>query len=329
VFYKIVNGTHLIAAVYVDDKMIFSKSLKLINQLKKQLEAEYKLTDLGEAHWILGMEIIRDRKKKTIELSQQQYVETILERFGMQDARPVATPMDPNTRLVKRESAEVDVKPYQSVLGALMYMMLATRPDLAFAVGTLSKHSATPGDEHWNTLKRAYRYLRKTSNKRLTFRGNGETSLCSFVDADWASDTNDRCSIMGHVFLMAGGAVSWQSKKQDSVALSSTEAEYMAAASATKEAIWINTFLDELQFPQLQKTLLLIDNQSAIALAKNAVFHSRTKHIAIHYHFIREKVDAGEIELEYVSTNTQIADVLTKPLGREKHERFVEGMGVS
>lgn len=122
--------------------------------------------------------------------------------------------------------------------------------------------------------------------------------------------------------------MSWQLKKQDSVALSSTEAEYMAAASATKEAIWINTLLDEFKFPQPQRTLLLIDNQSTISLAKNAVFHSQTKHIAIRYHFIREIVEKGEIELKYVPTNWQVADVLTKALSREKHEQFIEGMGM-
>jgi hypothetical protein len=209
-----------------------------------------------------------------------------------------------------------------------MYAMLATRPDLAFAVGVLSKHSATPGEEHWSALKRAYRYLRKTSDERLTFRGNGEINPRGFVDADWASDNNDRRSITGQVFLMAGGAVSWQSKKQDSVALSSTEAEYMAASSATREALWISTFLNELTIIPIQPISLLIDNQSAISLAKNAVFHSRTKHIAIRYHFIRERVESGEVKLEYVPTNLQVADVLTKPLGREKHERFVEGMGL-
>jgi len=155
-----------------------------------------------------------------------------------------------------------------------------------------------------------------------------DINLLGYVDADWASDTNDQRSITGHVFIMAGGAVSWSSKKQDSVALSSMEAEYMAATSATKEAIWITTFLNELKLFPVPKIKILVDNQSAISLAKNAVFHSHTKHIAICYHFIRKKVDAGEIELEYIPMNAQVADVLMKPLGREKHNYFVEGMGV-
>jgi hypothetical protein len=275
------------------------------------------------------MEIIRDRDKRTIELSQKCYIESILERFEMDSSRPVVTPMDPNVKLIKVQEAEVDIRTYQSALGALMYAMLATRPDLAYSVGALSKHASAPGETHWTALKRVYRYLRGTVNTRLTYRGGSETHPLAYVDADWASDTNDRRSITGYVFLMSSGAVSWSSKKQTSVALSSTEAEYMAAAAATKEAIWLKTFISELNFSETHPITLHIDNQSAILLAKNSMFHERTKHIAIRYHFIREKLEEGEISVEYVPTNEQVADVLTKPLAREKHGRFVEGMGLS
>ena len=166
-------------------------------------------------------------------------------------------------------------------------------------------------------------------NKRLTFKGNGEITMHGFVDADWASNSHDQRSITRQVFLMGGGTVSWQSKKQDSVALSSTEAEYMAVSSATREALCISTFLNELTIIPNQSIPLLIDNQSAISLAKNAVFHSLTKHIAIRYHFIHKRVESGEIKLEYIPTNLQVANVLMKPLGREKHEQFIEGMGLS
>jgi hypothetical protein len=329
VFYKVENGVLIVVAVYVDDKLMLSKDQSIIDRLKVQLAAEYELTDLGEARWILGMEIIRDRDKRTIELSQRRYVESILNRFDMGTSRPVTTPMDPNIKLAKLTEPEVDVKLYQSALGALMYAMLATRPDLAFSVGALSKHAATPGQAHWAALKRVYRYLRGTVNARLTYQGDlDSTHPFAYVDADWASDPTDRRSITGYVFMISGGAISWSSKKQTSVALSSTEAEYMAAAAAAKEAIWLRTFLKELDMLSTQPTTLLIDNQSAMALAKNAVFHNRTKHIAIRYHFIREKLDDGELAAEYVPTNNQVADVLTKPLAREKHTRFTEGMGV-
>jgi hypothetical protein len=159
VFYKVEDGVLIVVAVYVDDKLMLSKDQKAIDKLKKQLSREYEMTDLGEAHWILGMEIIRDRDKKTIELSQHQYIQSILERYDMANSRSVVTPIDPNVKLIKLDEPETDVKEYQSALGALMYAMLATRPDLAFAVGALSKHAATPGHAHVTALKRVYRIL--------------------------------------------------------------------------------------------------------------------------------------------------------------------------
>ena len=319
----------IIVAVYIDDKLILSKSLDAINHLKGQLLQEYELMDLGEVHWILGMEIIQDRERWTIELSQCRYIETILERFGMENGRAVKTPMEPNLKLVKLKAPEVDVKLYQSRLSALMYVMLATCPDLAFAVGALSKHAATPGEAHWAALKRVYRYLCGTTDTHLIYSGATKPNILGYVDVDWAGDINDRQSISGYVFIISGGAVSWSLKKQTSVALSSTEAEYMAAAAATKEALWLHSLAQELSLSSFQEpTTLLIDNQSAMALAKNAVFHDRTKHIAIQHHFICEKIDDEEITLQYIPTNEQVADVLTKPLMWEKHNRFIEGMGV-
>ena len=328
VFYKIEDGVLIIVAVYVDDKMMLSKNKEKIEKLKKQLACEYDMTDLGEARWILGMEIIRDRDKRTIVLSQRQYIESILERYDMVNCHLVVTPIDTNIKLIKLSEVETDIKEYQSALRALMYAMLATRPDLAFAVGALSKHAATPGHAHVTALKRVYRYLRRTSDARLVFQGDTKDNLIGYIDVDWAADINDRRSITGYVFILAGAAISWSSKKQTSVALSSTEAEYMAAAAATKEAIWLHTLFNELNTLSSQPTTLLIDNQSAMALAKNAMFHDCMKHIAIRHHFIREKLDSGEVAVKYVPTTEQVADVLTKGLAREKHVRFSENMGM-
>jgi hypothetical protein len=328
VFYKFKNGTIIVVAIYVDDKMMLSKDKKMIDELKKCFAGEYELTNLGEACWILGMEIICDCNKCTITLSQCRYIESILECFEMALSHPVAMPMDPNMKPVKVNEAEVDVKTYQSALGALMYTMLATCPDIAFAVGTLSKFAATPGQTHWTALKRVYQYLCSTVNKCLTYQGDPDTDLHAFIDADWASDINDQHSITGYAFLISGGAVSWSPKKQSMVALSSTKAEYMAAAAATKEAVWLRTLLGEFNLSKTHMITLHIDNQSAILLASNSMFHECTKHIAIWYHFIQEKLEEGQISAEYVPTNEQIADVLTKALAREKHRWFIEGMGV-
>ena len=257
------------------------------------------MTDLGEARWILGMEIIRDRGKRTLKLSQRQYVTGILTRFGFENARPASTPMAANQKLTKSSAPEMDAKRYQSALGSLMYAMLGTRPDFAYAVGALSRHAANPTPEHWSAVARVYKYLRGTTDMRLVYRGTTrDEELFAYVDADYASDPSDRVSITGHAFMIAGGAVSWQSKKQTSTAMSSTEAEYMGLASAAKEAVWLRALLEEIEQGARGPTLLLEDNQSAIALARNAEFHERTKHIGVRYHFIREKIESEEADFD-------------------------------
>ncbi|GBE82734.1 hypothetical protein SCP_0411190 [Sparassis crispa] len=331
VFYKNDDGILLIIAIYVDDMLILSDNLTAVTTLKEDLKSRFEMTDLGEARWLLGMEIARDRPRRVLELSQHQYVEKCLAQHGMADCCPVSTPMAQNQKLVKLSEAEIDPKPYQSVLGSLMYAMIGTRPDLAFTMGALSQHAATPGKEHWIALMRVYRYLRGTADKKLVYCGTTKEKepLLGYVDADWAVNINDCRLVTGFVFLISEGAVSWSSKRQHSTAQSSTEAEYMAGAHGTKEAVWLRAFLSEIGQVQKGPTPLLIDNQSTIALSKNAAFHEHTKHIAVRYHFICEKYDSGEIKPEYVPTGNQVADVLTKGLPREKHEKFSAGMGLA
>ena len=339
VFYKRnESGELIIVAVYVDDMLIFGKGKDVIKRVKHELGVPYEMTDLGEAHWILGMEVLNDQARRTITLSQRRFIEDILETQGMSNCRPVSTPMAANQKLPKLDAPEVDEKAYQSALGSLMYVMLGTRPDIAFAVGALSKHAACPGKEHWNALMRVYKYLRGTTDRPLVYDGSPSCpnggALLGYTDADWASDINDRRSVSGYTFLLSNAAVSWQSKKQASVAQSSTEAEYIALAAATKEALWIRTFLSEIYGTTYDAvggtgTLLLADNQSAMALAKNSTFHDRTKHIAVRHHFIRDEIEEQRIRVEYIPTGDQVADVLTKALPREKHEKFSAGLGLA
>jgi hypothetical protein len=294
------------------------KDIKVINQDKEMLKKTYQMSDLGEITWILGMHVTRDREAGWIALSQERYINDVLERFGKANVRPISTPTLPNEHLIKLNSPETDVKSYQSAIGALMYLMLGTRPDMAYTVATLGRHAANPGDEHIRALDRAFRYLRATSDRHLVFqRGvQGGTRLHGYVDADWASDVNDRKSTSGFVFMLAGGAISWSSKKQPSVALLSTEAEYIAGAHAAKEAVWLTKLVREIWKDQVidAPITLYIDNQSAIAIAKNPEFHDRTKHIEVRHHFLCQQVDSNAIILKYISTNEQLADVLTKGL---------------
>jgi hypothetical protein len=319
-----------IIALYVDDITMVATTLASINRDKEALNRAYEMTDLGELSWILGMRVSRNRNEGWIAISQIKYSQEILERFGKSDVRPISTPSLANEHLKKLKVAEFEAKPYQSALGALMYPMLGTRPDLAYAVAALGRHAATPGNDHQRALDRVFRYLRATADRHLVFqRGTpGGSTLQGFVDADWASDINDRKSTSGFVFTFGGAAISWSSKKQSSTALSSSEAEYIAAAHAAKEAVWLRRLLTNLGIDISSPTTLYIDNQSAIAIARNPEFHDRTKHIEIRHHFLRQLVDNKEIAPLYLPTGEQIADALTKGLSREKHEKFANAMGL-
>ena len=330
VFIRVKGDILSILALYVDDITMACNNLQVIQEDKETLKKHYQMTDLGEITWILGMHITRDRRAGWIALSQEKYALELLDRFGKSDARPISTPTLANEHLVKVDSPEVDTQAYQRAVGALMYLMLGTRPDLAYTVAALGRHSACPGIEHQRALDCAFRYIRATSDWKLVYQRDNPngTTLKGFVDADWASDVNDRKSTSGFVFMLAGGAISWGSKKQSAVALSSTEAEYIAAAHAAKEVVWLRRLLLELKQKVEGPTILAMDNQSAITIARNPEFHDHSKHIEIRHHFLRQKIEEGELGLEYTPTGDQVADILTKGLVREKHDRFAEAMGV-
>ena len=199
-----------------------------------------------------------------------------------------------------------------------MYAMICTRPDIAQAVAVVSRFMADPGKEHWNVVKRILRYIKGTSNVALCF-GGSEFIVNGYVDSDFAGDLDKRKSTTGYVFTLAGGAVSWLSKLQTVVALSTTEAEYMAATQACKEAIWIQRLIEELGHKQ-QKISVYCDSQSALHIARNPAFHSRTKHIGVQYHFVREVVEEGSVDMQKIHTKDNLADAMTKPINTEKFE---------
>jgi len=320
-----------IIALYVDDfKLVGPPDSDDVRKDKETLKKKYHMTDLGEISWILGIHVTRDCEEGWIVLSQQKYLEEVLEHFDKANVRPISTPSLPNHHLVRLPSPEVDAKHFQRALGALMYLMLGTRPDIAYTVTALGRHAANPGIKHQHTLDRLFRYLHGSSDYKLVYRRGvpGGNTILGYVDANWGSDVNDRKSTSGYAFTLSGGAISWSSKKQSAVALSSTEAEYIAGMHAAKEAIWLGRLFVGLQQPSSFPIPLLIDNQLAIAIAKNPEFHDRTKHIDIRYHFLRHKVESGDITLDYVPTNNQSADVLTKGLAREKHEKFSKELGL-
>jgi hypothetical protein len=330
----------LLVLVYVDDMALAGKTVATIKAFKTSLGNIFEITDLGELEHILGIQVERDRKARTITLNQTAYIEDLLYRHRLRDCAPVSTPLAVKDRLSTEQSPSTPAEQteyneyanglvYAECLGGVLYAT-QTRPDIQHAVGVCAQFSANPGRAHLEALKRIFRYLKGTARYGLTLgRKDGQLDLIGWTDSDWAQDPDTRRSLGGFVFDIAGGSVSWSSKKQPTVALSTVEAEYMAASNATKEAIWLRVLLEDLGFPQMTATTIHADNQGCIALSKNPVAHSRAKHIDIRHHFIRERIARREIDLQFCPTTQMIADIFTKQLPREAFEKFRTALGVA
>ena len=334
VFYAQISAGLVVLAIHVDDCTITGNTQALLDTFKVKINARYTMTDLGPISWLLGIGVTRNRKNRTITLSQQSYIESILARFNLTDAKPLSIPMDPNISFSKDdcpttpdEVARMRRVPYREAIGSLMYASVGTRPDISFAVSTLSQFLDNPGQAHWEAVKRVFCYLLGTKDWGLTY-GGGKEGLEGFTDADGASQEHRR-AISGHAFLIDGGAVSWSSRKQELVKLSTAEAEYVAATHAAKEGIWLRNFIGEVFTPFTDPTILHCDNQSAVAIATNGNFHARTKHIDIRYHFIRFVIENGSLTLVYCPTDDMTADILTKALPSSKAKHFAASLGLS
>ncbi|CAH9131081.1 unnamed protein product [Cuscuta epithymum] len=330
---KFPDGKFIILLLYVDDMLIVGQDVSLINNLKQDLSKFFYMKDLGPAQQILGMKIVRDRKARKLFLSQEEYVERVIKRFNMDNAKPVGTPLANHFKLSKescpsseKEKEMMKAVPYSSVVGSLMYAMVCTRPDIAHAVGVVSRYLSNPGREHWEAVKWILRYLKGTSKLCLCY-GGAKPILEGYTDADMAGDLDSRKSTSSYIFTLAGGAVSWQSKLQRCVALSTTEAEYIAAVEAGKELKWLKRFLQELGFPQ-EEYIIHCDSQSAMDLSKNSMYHSRTKHIDVRYHWLREAIEEDELKLSKIHTNKNATDMLTKVVPHEKHKLCTSIIGM-
>eukprot|EP00249_Psilotum_nudum_P025147 c29390_g1_i1 orf=407-4477(+) len=319
------SGEHsLILLLYVDDLVISGSDYVRIDQLKSLLCAEFEMTDLGDLHYFLGMEIWRNQDH--IFLGQSKYCQKILTTFGMESCKSVTTPVEQGVKFSNEDSSEkVDATLYRKVIGMILYLS-NTRPDIAYAVSLLSSFSHCPRENHWKGCLRVLRYLKGTAHHGITYSSG--MIVQGFCDADWGGDSEVRRSTSGYLFTLGGGAVSWMSKKQPTIALSSTEAEYRAACQASCEAIWLRKLLSEFHMDQADPTMIHCDNQSCIAIVRNPVFHARSKHIEIHYHFVREKQLSKEIAMVYCPTADNVADVFTKALSREQLDYLLSKVGL-
>lgn len=309
-----------ILAICVDDGLIAAENegaiLPVIEHLRK--EFEIKFFDL---ECFLGLEVDQ-RDDGSIHVNQRAYAEKVLKRFGMTNCKTVATPAENAQNLGDFEPDDEADFPYREAVGSLMYLSVGTRPDISFAVGNVSRYMEKPSAVHVNAVKRILKYIQGTSDMGILFEGDKKLNFCGYSDADYAGDVKTRRSTSGYVFMFGKGIISWGSERQKSVALSTTESEYMAASHAIKELIWLKRLLAELSPVKMGLPTFFMDNQSAIRLVKNPEFHKRTKHIDVRYHFIREKFEDGMFDLKYVQTDEQLADVMTKALPKAKHQYF-------
>jgi hypothetical protein len=324
-YVKMKDGKQVIIIIYVDDLVLTGDHEECIGKTQECLKTEFEMTDLGILHYFLGIEVWQT--SVGIFMSQRKYATEILKTFGMMDSKSKSTPMESNCKLSQEDpSPMVDIRKYRQLVGSLIFLC-NTRPDICFAVGVVSRFSNKSKETHWKAALRVLKYIVGTLNYGIFYKPTTE-ELSGYCDSDWAGDGDSRKSVSGYCFSIGSGAVSWTSKKQPTVALSSTEAEYKAACIAACEVVWLRRILMDVAVPIRTPTVLRCDNQSCMAIAKNPVFHARTKHIEIQYHYVRELINDETVELEYCPTSENSADIFTKALGAEQLQHHLRRLGV-
>ena len=320
------DGSLLLVAVYVDDLLITGSQVEMINEFKRDMSSKFEMSDLGLLTYYLGIEVLQ--YDGGISLRQEGYAKKILEETNMIECNATQFPMDAGLVLSKsQEESSVEEKNYRRIIGCLRYL-LHTRPDLSYCVGVLSRYMHSPKESHLTALKQVLRYVKGTYAYGLDFKRAETATLIGYSDSSHNVDVDDGRSTTGHMFYLNDCLITWCSQKQKTVALSSCEAEFMAATEAAKQAIWLQELLAEITEKPCERVVVRIDNKSAIALTKNPVFHGRSKHIHKRYHFVRECIDNDQMEVEHVAGTLQKADILTKALGRIKFKEMRELIGV-
>ncbi|WJX38809.1 hypothetical protein P8452_26432 [Trifolium repens] len=324
-FVKQVKGKFMIAQIYVDDIIFGGMSNTMVQHFVQQMQSEFEMSLVGELTYFLGLQI--KQMEDTIFISQSKYARNIVRKFGMDNASHKRTPAPTHLKLTKDEQGVgVDQSLYRRMIGSLLYLT-ASRPDITFAVGVCARYQAEPKVSHLNQVKRILKYVNGTCDYGMMYSHCENSNLCGYCDADWAGSADDRKSTSGGCFFLGSNLISWFSKKQNCVALSTAEAEYIAAGSSCSQLVWMKQMLKEYDVEQDVITLYC-DNLSAINISKNHVQHSKTKHIDIRHHFIRDLVENKVVTLEHVGTKEQVADIFTKALDAVHFENLRGKLGI-
>ena len=325
-FLKRVHGNILIVSLYVDDIIFTGNNPQMCEDFKSSMQLEFDMTDLGRMRYFLGIEVIQS--DVGIFICQRRYAREMLAWLNMIECNSVRNPIVPGTTLSKdNEGTIVDATKFKQVVGSLMYLTV-TRPDLMFGVSLLSRYMATPKASHWAATKRIMRYVKGTIEYGILYQKEGKTEITDYSESNYVGDLDDRRSTSGAVFMIRSGAISWASKNQSVVSLSTTEAKYIAAAACACQCIWLHRILEHLGIKSKDATTILCDNNSTIQLSKNPIFHGRSKHIAVRFHFLRDLVNDHVVQLQYCNTHEQVADIMTKAVKLEQFEKLQLMLGV-
>ena len=322
--------------LYVDDMKLIGPNENELDRVSQQIAEHFQIKDLGHTKHYLGMKVDQDPEKGTIRLSQEAYIRQLLAQCKMENSTPVATPMDPGFLNADidgdgtGDDSPFDSEQYRSVIGSLQFLSTYTRPDIAFPAGYLARKNSALKLRHWKAVKHALRYLRGAMDLSIEFTSSGGLRLVAFSDADWAGDRSDRKSTTGTVIKIAGGLIFWRSAKQTGVALSTTEAEYIAVSETAKKLVAIRGILMELGvLPDDYKFPILVDNNGAIAASNGEKVTRNARHIDIRYHHVRDLVAKGVIDVLYTPSSKMTADGLTKPLPTDPFTHFVKELGLT
>ncbi len=324
----------VLVAIYVDDIIIASKDLNKIIKFKKQLSDRFRTKDLGEVNYVLKIRVEKIPDGGWM-IHQKNYIDDLISFYDLKNEKPVSIPIQPNHKLTtdledEQENlrAPVDSTKYRQAIGKLMYLMTCSRPDICYSVSVLSRFMAAPREKHWRYVKHLLKYVKTTRDYALIYPKSNTTTLTGYSDSDHAGDLGDRKSTSGFIFILSGCTISWRSMKQRTVAISSTEAEYIAMSDATQEALWLKTILSELGV-NLKQITMCNDNMSSIQIIKNPTSHHRAKHIDVRYHFIRDHYQNGNISLQYIASEELCADFCTKGVPNIKHHKCMKQLNLT
>jgi hypothetical protein len=337
IYLKVSGSKYIFLVLYVDDILLASNDLGILFETKQTLTKYFDMKDLGEASFVLGIEIHRDRSRHTLGLSQKAYINRVLERFSMQNCRPCEFPVVKgdkfsNDQCPKNEveQAEMIDRPFASALGSLMYAQVCTRPDIAYVVGVLGRYQSNPGNDHWKAAKKVMRYLQGTKEYMLTYKRVDNLEIEGYTDSDLGGCPDDRKSTSGYIFMLAGGAISWKSKKQTIVASSTMQAEFIACYAAATHAAWLRNLVTGLRIvDSISRPMrIFCDNSAAVFHTKNNKTSSGSKHLELKYLTVRDLVKDDTIVVEHIDTNSMLADPLTKGLRPIVFKSHIGNMGI-